>query len=102
MSGGGTTSEQMVARIAELDTRIAKGGALRFKVSEKGAVSVYGLGRFPVTLYLEQWENSFRIPTNCVSSSKLTELNSRSRITSRILKAFGGVERQWRLFQVVL
>jgi len=29
--------------------------ALRFKVSEKGAVSVYGLGRFPVTLYLEQW-----------------------------------------------
>lgn len=27
-----------------------------FKVSEKGAVSVYGLGRFPVTLYPEQWE----------------------------------------------
>jgi hypothetical protein len=26
------------------------------KVSEKGAVSVYGLGRFPVTLYKEQWE----------------------------------------------
>jgi hypothetical protein len=29
---------------------------LSFKVSEKGAVSVYGLGRFPVTLYREQWE----------------------------------------------
>jgi hypothetical protein len=26
------------------------------KVSQKGAVSVYGLGRFPVTLYKEQWE----------------------------------------------
>lgn len=26
------------------------------KVSEKGALSVYGLGRFPVTLYKEQWE----------------------------------------------
>jgi hypothetical protein len=26
------------------------------KVSEKGALSVYGLGRFPVTLYREQWE----------------------------------------------
>ncbi len=26
-----------------------------FKVSEKGGVSVYGLGRFPVTLYYEQW-----------------------------------------------
>lgn len=33
----------------------AKGGDLSFKVSEKGAVSVYGLGRFPVTLYKEQW-----------------------------------------------
>jgi hypothetical protein len=31
-------------------------GALTFKVSEKGAVSVYGLGRFPVTLYQEQWD----------------------------------------------
>ena len=31
-------------------------GALAFKVSEKGAVSVYGLGRFPVTLYQEQWD----------------------------------------------
>ena len=29
---------------------------IRLKVSEKGAVSVYGLGRFPVTLYVEQWE----------------------------------------------
>jgi hypothetical protein len=28
---------------------------LKLKVSEKGAVSVYGLGRFPVTLYKEQW-----------------------------------------------
>ncbi len=51
------TPEQMTARIAELEAHIAKGGALRFKVSEKGAVSVYGLGRFPVTLDLEQWEN---------------------------------------------
>ena len=31
-------------------------GTLTFKVSEKGAVSVYGLGRFPVTLYQEQWD----------------------------------------------
>jgi hypothetical protein len=28
---------------------------LSFKVSEKGGISVYGLGRFPVTLYIEQW-----------------------------------------------
>ena len=30
-------------------------GQLSYKVSEKGAVSVYGMGRFPVTLYQEQW-----------------------------------------------
>jgi hypothetical protein len=34
----------------------ARGGrSVSMKVSEKGAVSVYGLGRFPVTLYQEQW-----------------------------------------------
>ena len=33
----------------------AKPGQLSLKVSAKGAVSVYGLGRFPVTLYQEQW-----------------------------------------------
>ena len=32
-----------------------RGGSISMKVSEKGAVSVYGLGRFPVTLYQEQW-----------------------------------------------
>jgi hypothetical protein len=31
-------------------------GEITLRVSEKGAVSVYGLGRFPVTLYQEQWE----------------------------------------------
>ena len=32
-----------------------RAGSASMKVSEKGAVSVYGLGRFPVTLYQEQW-----------------------------------------------
>ena len=32
---------------------------LTLKVSQKGAVSLYGLGRFPVTLYKEQWEKVF-------------------------------------------
>jgi hypothetical protein len=50
------TPEQMAARIAELEGRLAKGSSLSFKVSEKGGVSVYGLGRFPVTLYQEQWD----------------------------------------------
>lgn len=33
----------------------AKGRDISMKVSQKGALSVYGLGRFPVTLYKEQW-----------------------------------------------
>jgi hypothetical protein len=51
------TKEELMARIAELEKQVGSGkrNAMHFKVSEKGAVSVYGLGRFPVTLYYEQW-----------------------------------------------
>jgi hypothetical protein len=51
------SNEELKARIAELEKQAAarKAGGLEFRVSEKGAVSVYGLGRFPVTLYYEQW-----------------------------------------------
>ena len=52
------TKEELLARIAELEKQAEgrKPGKLDFRVSEKGGVSVYGLGRFPVTLYCEQWE----------------------------------------------
>ena len=51
------TKEELLARIAELEQQVEakKSGKLQFKVSEKSGVSVYGLGRFPVTLYYEQW-----------------------------------------------
>jgi hypothetical protein len=45
--------ERLRAENAALKNR--KATAVSLKVSEKGAVSVYGLGRFPVTLYKEQW-----------------------------------------------
>jgi hypothetical protein len=58
-----TSPEQMAA---ELERLRAENEALKaanenrrrvyLKVSDKGAVSLYGLGRFPVTLYVEQWE----------------------------------------------
>ena len=55
------TPEEKLARL-EAENRALreqieqrKTGQLRLKVSEKGALSVYGLGRFPVTLYKEQW-----------------------------------------------
>jgi hypothetical protein len=49
--------EELKARLAELEKQAGgrRPGALEFRVSEKGGVSVYGLGRFPVTLYYEQW-----------------------------------------------
>ncbi len=51
------TKEELLARIAELEKQsgVKKSGKLEFKIGEKGGVSVYGLGRFPVTLYYEQW-----------------------------------------------
>jgi len=55
------TPEQKLARLEaenkELREQVEgrKSGQLRLKVSEKGGLSVYGLGRFPVTLYKEQW-----------------------------------------------
>ncbi len=45
--------ERLKAENAALKSRGSKGVSM--KVSEKGGVSVYGLGRFPVTLYKEQW-----------------------------------------------
>jgi hypothetical protein len=39
----------------ELLKRPQQRGQLSMKISEKGALSIYGMGRFPVTLYKEQW-----------------------------------------------
>ena len=49
--------EELKARVAELEKQAGgrRSGELEFRVGEKGGVSVYGLGRFPVTLYYEQW-----------------------------------------------
>lgn len=52
--------EAMRAELARLQQenealREQQGRVISFKVSDKGALSVYGLGRFPVTLYKEQW-----------------------------------------------
>lgn len=52
--------QQELERLRAENEKLKQGsraaGELTFKVSEKGAVSVYGLGRFPVTLYQEQWD----------------------------------------------
>ena len=56
-----TSEEDLKAEIERLRAENATlkkpaRGQMSLKVSEKGALSVYGLGRFPVTLYREQWE----------------------------------------------
>jgi hypothetical protein len=58
--GSAMSDEEMKAELERLrseNAALKKGASssIRLKVSEKGAVSVYGMGRFPVTLYKEQW-----------------------------------------------
>ena len=49
------SKEQLIALLAKAQ----EPKRLTMKVSDKGALSVYGLGRFPVTLYRGQWERLF-------------------------------------------
>jgi len=53
------TYEELKAELESLKKKSTRSGTLEFKVGEKGGVSVYGLGRFPVTLYYEQWMRLF-------------------------------------------
>lgn len=46
--------EQLLALVAQMQAQPAR--KITCKVSEKGGLSLYGLGRFPVTLYRSQWE----------------------------------------------
>jgi len=59
MSNTKALQEQLAllkAENAKLKEKQTRKQTISFKVSAKGAVSVYGLGRFPVTLYGSQWE----------------------------------------------
>lgn len=53
---GQPSYEELKAKVAELEKKNGADTPLTFKVSDKGGCSVYGLGRFPVTLYYEQWQ----------------------------------------------
>ena len=52
----GADVQALLDKIAELEGKLAKKTTLTLKVSQAGAVSLYGMGRFPVTLYGEQWK----------------------------------------------
>lgn len=59
---------KLMAMLAEAN----KPRAMSMKVSEKGALSIYGLGRFPVTLYAQSWE---RILDNAVTIRAFIKAN---------------------------
>jgi hypothetical protein len=51
------TAEQMLAKIAELESKLArKAPSARIKVAKSGGVSFYGVGRWPVTMYVSGWK----------------------------------------------
>ncbi len=56
VASGDIEPSEAATLIEALKSNGKAGGQLTYKVSSKGAVSVYGMGRFPVTLYAEQWE----------------------------------------------
>lgn len=56
------SKEELIAKLAAMQAAAQR--KVTCKVSEKGAMSLYGLGRFPVTLYRTQWERLIEeVPT---------------------------------------
>lgn len=71
------TNEQLVAMIQAMQT--SGTGKLTLKISEKGALCVYGLGRWPVTLYSSQWR---RLLTEVPAIEAFLKSNA-SRLTEK-------------------
>ncbi len=62
LAAGEIKVEEASKQLAEIEQ--PKRGQLYCKVSEKGALSVYGLQRMPVTLYVEQWQRLLEFSDN--------------------------------------
>ena len=83
---------------AELERLKAENEALKkrrsnsvlMKVSEKGAVSVYGLGRFPVTLYQEQWNRFSPWQTKSNRASRIERMQQKGLAWCQIVYAHSG------------
>jgi len=70
--------EKLRAENAALKKTSARG--LSLKVSEKGALSVYGLGRFPVTLYKEQWAKLLDLAEDIRAFLKANDAQLKSKV----------------------
>jgi hypothetical protein len=60
-----------------------RNSSITFKVSEKGAVSVYGMGRFPVTLYGEQWEKLLADDTVATLKAFINESRTSGKLSAK-------------------
>ncbi len=69
--------ERLRAENAALKSQATRG--ISIKVSEKGGVSVYGLGRFPVTLYKEQWAKLLELADDIRAFIKTHEAELKSK-----------------------
>ncbi len=86
MSMSPEQAQELLQRLSILETENAslkevnRRNGLKLKVSQKGAVSVYGMGRFPVTLYADQWR---RIDSELIQTGNLDNFieENRSNLT---------------------
>src|ERR1700739_2455825 len=94
--------DELKARVAELEKGggSRRTGALEFRVGEKGGVSVYGLGRFPVTLYYEQWIRLLCAAPELKSFLEEQKFAGKLKLKaqSRSLFSFGGNANYFRLY----
>lgn len=84
MSMSPQQAQELLERLNILETENAnlkeaqKRNGLKMKVSQKGAISVYGMGRFPVTLYADQWK---RIDQELIQSGDMDNFIEDNRAT---------------------
>ena len=71
-------------RLRSENAALKKGAAtgVRMKVSEKGALSIYGMGRFPVTLYKEQWLKLLDMSAEIHAFIRANEANLKTKAKS--------------------
>jgi hypothetical protein len=76
------------ARLKNQTTKAAE-SRIAFRMTEKGGVSVYGLGRFPVTLYKGQWEKLAAILPSLIDflNANAQELDARGAVTKAAKEA---------------
>jgi hypothetical protein len=68
--------EELKERVAELERKNGRAAIWNSKSARKAAVSAYGLGRFPVTLYYEQWVRLLDASEDLRHSSKIIRTSS--------------------------